>query len=193
MPLVFAPEAPGAGFEVPLLRVDVGAEDGRVRFSRADAPTRPLRAPLVLGPTQRVAYAVPEQPWTLRSLLANPMYLIMGLMAVMMFVMPRLMENIDPEVRRSSYRCLSPQRLTRDAGNAGAEADAGADGQGRHAGAVAGAFLSGAPLCGACSDDVACAQEALMGDKPPPPKKKALEAGAAPSSSSGGGSSKKKH
>ena len=81
------------------MRVDVAAEDGRVRFARADAPTRPLRAPLVLGPTQRIAYAVPQQPWTLRSFLSNPMYLIMGLMAIMMVVMPRLMENIDPEAR----------------------------------------------------------------------------------------------
>jgi hypothetical protein len=101
-PLFLRLKRPGAGFEVPLVRVDVGAEDGRVRFSRADAPTRPLRAPLVLGPTQRIAYAVPQQPWSLRSLLSNPMYVIMGLMAAMMFLMPRLMENIDPEARCSS-------------------------------------------------------------------------------------------
>ena len=100
------------------MRVDVSDEDGRVRFARADAPTRPLRAPLVLGPTQRVAYAVPQQPWTLRSLLSNPMYVVMGLMAVMMFIMPRLMENIDPEARRHAFECTAPQnasprRLTR--------------------------------------------------------------------------------
>ena len=87
-----------------MLRVDVAAEDGRVRFARADAPTRPLRAPLALRPTQRVAYAIPQQPWSLRSLLSNPMYVIMGLMAVMMFIMPRLMENIDPEARNAAAR-----------------------------------------------------------------------------------------
>ena len=87
-----------------MLRVDVAAEDGRVRFARADAPTRPLRAPLALRPTQRVAYAIPQQPWTLRSLLSNPMYVIMGLMAFMMIAMPRLMENIDPEVRALALR-----------------------------------------------------------------------------------------
>ena len=124
------------------MRVDVSDEDGRVRFARADAPTRPLRAPLVLGPTQRVAYAVPQQPWTLRSLLSNPMYVVMGLMAVMMFIMPRLMENIDPEVRFSSSSSAQSIASAADrGGNVGAEADAGADGQRRHAGAVAGALL----------------------------------------------------
>jgi hypothetical protein len=94
--------APFPGFEVPVVRVDVGAEDGRVRFARADAPARSLRAPLVLGPVARVAYVIPVQPWSLRSLLANPMYLIMGLMAVMMFIMPKMMESIDPDVRNTA-------------------------------------------------------------------------------------------
>ena len=179
------------------MRVDVAPEDGRVRFARADAPTRPLRAPLVLGPTQRVAYAVPQQPWTLRSFLSNPMYVIMGLMAVMMVVMPRLMENIDPEVRFSSSSSAQSIASAADrGGNVGAEADAGADGQGRHAGAVAGALrreqCTGS-LHSRAYADAPCPQGALMGDTPPPPKKKALEGGAAPSSSSGGGSSKKKH
>lgn len=102
------------GFEVPVVRVDVGAEDGRVRFARADAPARSLRAPLVLGPVARVAYVIPVQPWSLRSLLANPMYLIMGLMAVMMFIMPKMMESIDPDVRGRAHSHASPY-LTRGA------------------------------------------------------------------------------
>lgn len=89
--------APPAGYEVPVIRVDVAAEDGRVRFARADAPARPLRAPLVLGPVARVAYAIPQQPWSLRSLLSNPMYVVMGLMAVMAVAMPKMMESMDPE------------------------------------------------------------------------------------------------
>ena len=95
---------------MPVVRVDVAAEDGRVRFARTDAPTRPLRHPLVLGPTQRVAYVIPQRPWTLRSFLSNPMYVVMGLMAVMMFLMPRLMENIDPDVRKSKRRCTARPR-----------------------------------------------------------------------------------
>ena len=146
--LFWRSRAPLPGFEVPVVRVDVGAEDGRVRFARADAPARSLRAPLVLGPVARVAYVIPVQPWSLRSLLANPMYLIMGLMAVMMFLMPRLMENIDPDVRteRSMLCVACISRVAR----AGAEADAGADGQGRHAGASAGAPCAADASCLLC-------------------------------------------
>jgi uncharacterized membrane protein YgcG len=82
---------------VPAVRVDVSREDGRVRFARADAPTRPLRAPLVLGPVARVTYADPSQALTLRSFLRNPYYVMMGVMGVMMIAMPRLMASIDPE------------------------------------------------------------------------------------------------
>ena len=183
-----------------MLRVDVSAEDGRVRFARADAPTRALRAPLVLGPTQRVAYAIPQQPWTLRSLLSNPMYVVMGLMAAMMFLMPRLMENIDPEVR-PIHALLSTRRswLTHRNVCAGAEADAGPDGQGRHAGAAAGVCAQAALrhalhcACAVACADVARLQGALMGEPvAPPPKKKALEGGAG-AASSGGGGNKKKH
>ena len=79
------------------MRVDVSRDTGRVRFSRADAPARPLRSPLVLGPVALASYADPKQEFTLRSILTNPYYMIMIMMAVMAVVMPRMMNNIDPE------------------------------------------------------------------------------------------------
>lgn len=62
------------------MRVDVSGLQGRVRFSPPLAPEQALRAPLVLGPTSRVAYADPVVGWSLRYFLQNPMYLVMGVM-----------------------------------------------------------------------------------------------------------------
>ncbi len=62
---------------MPTIRVDVSAELERVRFSRADAPDKPFRVPLVLAPTGRVAYADVQAGFTLRTLISNPFYLMM--------------------------------------------------------------------------------------------------------------------
>jgi hypothetical protein len=39
------------------------------------------------------------QEYSLRYFLTNPYYVMMGLMGVMMFAMPKLMDNMDPEAR----------------------------------------------------------------------------------------------
>ena len=103
---------------MPTLRVDVSNDEevaggARVRFSLADDPARPMRMPVVLAPMSRVTYAEPQSGWSLRSFISNPFYLMMGVMALMMFAMPKMMENMDPEelkamqVRSYSTRCAS--------------------------------------------------------------------------------------
>jgi hypothetical protein len=62
------------------VRVDVSALSGRVRFSMPLQPEAALRAPLVLVPHARVAYAEPVVGWSLRYFMQNPMYLLMGVM-----------------------------------------------------------------------------------------------------------------
>jgi hypothetical protein len=60
---------------VPVDAVPVGGR--RVRFSVAANPERWLQHPLVLAPTMQVAYKEVVAGWSLRTLLANPFYLMM--------------------------------------------------------------------------------------------------------------------
>jgi hypothetical protein len=85
------------GFEMATVRVDVSSYHGRVRFSYAASPDKPLRTPLVLFPHQLALYAEPVQGFGLRYLLQNPMYLGLGFMAVFAFALPKIMANMDPE------------------------------------------------------------------------------------------------
>lgn len=177
-----------------MVRVDVGTEDGRVRFARADAPARSLRAPLVLGPVARVAYVIPVQPWSLRSLLANPMYLIMGLMAVMMFIMPKMMESIDPDVRgraHCSHVAASHARCAQELKQMQEQMGKGGT-LGLLQVRVCRCRRMTAFGCRRCVlTRLLALQGALMGEPPAPaPKKKAIEGGAGGSS---GGGNKKKH
>ena len=118
------------------LRVDVLPSDQaeeptrRVRFSLAAQPARWLQKPLVLMPSTRVLYKDPVAKWTLRSLIANPYYLMMvrrcvakalpvcclpmasfthppptcthaqGFMVFSVFVIPKMMDSMDPEEKK---------------------------------------------------------------------------------------------
>ncbi|KAG0014094.1 hypothetical protein BGZ80_010655 [Entomortierella chlamydospora] len=56
-----------------------------------------LQLPLVLTPRAPVSYFVPREGFKISHLFANPMMLMMGFSLLMLFVMPKLMANMDPE------------------------------------------------------------------------------------------------
>ncbi|KAF9585968.1 hypothetical protein BGW38_010736 [Lunasporangiospora selenospora] len=56
-----------------------------------------LPSPLVLSPRGQSSYFVPREGFKLSHLLANPMMLMMGFSVLMLFIMPKLMANMDPE------------------------------------------------------------------------------------------------
>ncbi|KAK3835181.1 MAG: hypothetical protein JOS17DRAFT_736464 [Linnemannia elongata] len=57
----------------------------------------PLQLPLTLVPRAPTTFFVPREGFKLSSLFANPMMLMMGASVLMLFVMPKLMANMDAE------------------------------------------------------------------------------------------------
>ncbi|KAG0296469.1 hypothetical protein BGZ96_009422 [Linnemannia gamsii] len=57
----------------------------------------PLQLPLTIVPRAAITYFIPREGFKLSSLFANPMMLMMGASVLMLFVMPKLMANMDPE------------------------------------------------------------------------------------------------
>ncbi|KAJ3505099.1 hypothetical protein NLJ89_g7592 [Agrocybe chaxingu] len=86
------------------LRVDVARSSlpPEVRPYIAGTPLNPpssvlLPYPIVLSPKEKNVYFVPPESFNLTGMLANPMMLLMVGAAVMVFAMPYLMKNLDPE------------------------------------------------------------------------------------------------
>ena len=74
------------GYTFPPLRVKV-QPDGHVRAEYAEDPTEWFEAPPLLRPAPRV-YFDTRQGFTLRSLMRNPMFLMVSLTVLMAWVMP---------------------------------------------------------------------------------------------------------
>lgn len=123
------------------MRVDVSGS-GRVRFARADAPALPLRAPLVLAPVALQLYADPAPRFGLRSLLANPVYLLLGFGALFAFVLPRWLESMDPDELKKIQEAQSKGGLAAmlglaPGGGGGTEGEEGKEGGAAPAAAAA--------------------------------------------------------
>ncbi|KZP12033.1 hypothetical protein FIBSPDRAFT_799456 [Athelia psychrophila] len=57
-----------------------------------------LAYPVVLTPRGKNAYYVAREGFNVMAMLSNPMMLIMGFTAIMMFAMPYIMKNLDPQM-----------------------------------------------------------------------------------------------
>ncbi|GJJ72133.1 ER membrane protein complex subunit 7 [Entomortierella parvispora] len=53
--------------------------------------------PITLVPRAPAMYFIPREGFQIKHLFANPMMLMMGFSVIMLFVMPKLMANMDPE------------------------------------------------------------------------------------------------
>ncbi|KAG0365482.1 hypothetical protein BC939DRAFT_470784 [Gamsiella multidivaricata] len=56
-----------------------------------------LQIPLTLNPRAPASYFIPREGFKLSHLFANPMMLMMGFSVLMLFIMPKLMANMDSE------------------------------------------------------------------------------------------------
>ncbi|KAF9160391.1 ER membrane protein complex subunit 7 [Actinomortierella ambigua] len=56
-----------------------------------------LPTPLILSPRVEAGYFVPREGFKISHLFANPMMLMMGFSVLMLFVMPKMMANMDPQ------------------------------------------------------------------------------------------------
>lgn len=85
------------GFLFSPVRVDVSARlNGQLQATLTET-RRILSEPLVLEPLRVESYYEKREPLSLMGLLKSPMGLMVGFMGIAVFLLPKLMENIDPE------------------------------------------------------------------------------------------------
>lgn len=90
-------EVVALGYFFSPVRVDVSARlQGQVQATLTENRRR-LSEPLILEPLREEYYFEKREPFSLMGLLKSPMGLMVGFMVVAVFVLPKLMENIDPE------------------------------------------------------------------------------------------------
>ncbi|EFJ08694.1 hypothetical protein SELMODRAFT_131306, partial [Selaginella moellendorffii] len=90
-------EVSAPGFFFSPLRVDVSARlHGQVRASLVETG-RVLSGNLVLEPMRQEQYFEKREPFSVLGLLKSPMGLMVAFMLIAVVVLPKLMDNIDPE------------------------------------------------------------------------------------------------
>ncbi|XP_026387592.1 ER membrane protein complex subunit 7 homolog [Papaver somniferum] len=98
-------EVASVGFFFSPVRVDVSARNpGKVQAALTE--TRRGLTELVLEPLKEEHYYEIREPFNVMSLLKSPMGLMMGFMVVVVFLMPKLMENMDPEELRRAQESV---------------------------------------------------------------------------------------
>ncbi|CAK7353770.1 unnamed protein product [Dovyalis caffra] len=89
-------EVAAIGYFFSPVRVDVSARfPGKVQATLTEK--RRSLSELVLEPLKEEQYYEIREPFNIMSVVKSPMGLMMGFMVLVMFVMPKLMENMDPE------------------------------------------------------------------------------------------------
>ncbi|KAL5223654.1 hypothetical protein ABZP36_010293 [Zizania latifolia] len=89
-------EVSSMGYLFSPVRVDISARNpGHIQAALTE--TRRVLNELVLEPLREEQYYEIREPFSIMSLLKSPMGLMLGFMVIMVFVMPKMMENIDPE------------------------------------------------------------------------------------------------
>ncbi|KAK3211855.1 hypothetical protein Dsin_016561 [Dipteronia sinensis] len=92
-------EVSAIGYFFSPVRVDVSARNpGKVQAALTE--TRRGLTELVLEPLREEHYYEIREPFNIMSVVKSPMGLMMGFMLVVVFLMPKLMENMDPEEMR---------------------------------------------------------------------------------------------
>ncbi|KAF2544684.1 hypothetical protein F2Q68_00029058, partial [Brassica cretica] len=96
------------GFFFSPVRVDVSARHhGKVQATLTE--TRRSLTELVLEPLRADQYYELREPFNVMAILKSPMGLMVGFMVVVVFLMPKLMENIDPEEMKRTQEELRNQ------------------------------------------------------------------------------------
>ncbi|KAJ5079608.1 er membrane protein complex subunit 7 [Anaeramoeba ignava] len=71
-------------------------KEGEIRIQTADETNKKLKYPLKLIPLKQVYFSVQKPPFQFANLLKNPMILMLGSSLIFMFIVPKMMKNIDP-------------------------------------------------------------------------------------------------
>ncbi|KAG8491185.1 hypothetical protein CXB51_014421 [Gossypium anomalum] len=91
-----------------MVRVDVSARNpGKVQAALTE--NRKGLSELVLEPLREEQYYEIREPFSIMSLLKSPMGLMVGFMLAVAFLMPKLVENMDPEEMRRAQEEMRSQ------------------------------------------------------------------------------------
>ncbi|XP_062164769.1 ER membrane protein complex subunit 7 homolog [Alnus glutinosa] len=101
-------EVDAIGYFFSPVRVDVSARfPGKVQAALTE--NRRSLIELVLEPLREEQYYEIREPFSVMSLVKSPMGLMMGFMLVVVFLMPKLMENMDPEEMKRAQEEMRSQ------------------------------------------------------------------------------------
>ncbi|CAL9749019.1 unnamed protein product [Musa acuminata subsp. burmannicoides] len=94
-------EVAALGYFFSPVRVDISARfPGKIQAALTE--NRKALHELILEPLREEQYYEIREPFSIMSFLKSPMGLMMGFMLLVIFVMPKLVENMDPEeIRRA--------------------------------------------------------------------------------------------
>ncbi|ESQ53964.1 hypothetical protein EUTSA_v10026275mg [Eutrema salsugineum] len=96
------------GYFFSPVRVDVSARHrGKVQATLTE--TRRSLTELVLEPLRAEQYYEMREPFSVMSIVKSPMGLMVGFMVVVVFLMPKLMENMDPEEMKRAQEEMRSQ------------------------------------------------------------------------------------
>eukprot|EP00898_Chlorokybus_atmophyticus_P003361 jgi/Chlat1/4025/Chrsp26S03997 len=97
-PGTYLMEAVAIGYIYPALRVDVSARvPGKVQVAYAEEPQRILSYPIVLEHIKQISFFEKREEFNPASLLRQPAVIMMLLTLGAVFLIPKMMESIDPE------------------------------------------------------------------------------------------------
>ncbi|KMZ70825.1 hypothetical protein ZOSMA_192G00020 [Zostera marina] len=98
------------GFLFSPVRVDVSARyHGKVQAALTE--NRRILTELVLEPLREEQYYEVREAFSIWSLLKSPMGLMVGFMVIVVFLMPKLMESMDPEEMRQAQEQMRGQGI----------------------------------------------------------------------------------
>ncbi|KAJ9702719.1 hypothetical protein PVL29_004446 [Vitis rotundifolia] len=101
-------EVAAIGYFFSPVRVDVSARNpGKIQAALTE--NRKGLTELVLEPLREEQYYEIREPFSIMSLVKSPMGLMMGFMVIVMFLMPKLVENMDPEEMRRAQEEMRNQ------------------------------------------------------------------------------------
>eukprot|EP00980_Cylindrotheca_fusiformis_P011647 scaffold2751_cov131-Cylindrotheca_fusiformis.AAC.14 len=81
-----------------------------LEYAYAGAAKQPIKYPLVLYPYAKYQYFEQRRGFSPFSMLKNPMVMMMIFSGVMMFVMPKMMEGMDPEEKAAMRKQMEAQK-----------------------------------------------------------------------------------
>ncbi|KAK9279461.1 hypothetical protein L1049_013140 [Liquidambar formosana] len=101
-------EVAAIGYFFSPVRVDVSARNpGKVQAALTE--NRRILSELVLEPLREEQYYEIREPFSIMSVVKSPMGLMMGFMVIVVFLMPKLVENMDPEEMRRAQEEMRNQ------------------------------------------------------------------------------------